>query len=236
MTTLPPQSYPLRQIKSWTRRETRLNPIEEDFLQESPGYLRSLNDLILHARENLIARKPIFIDIGCGDGQSTIQLAQWAPEACIIGIETHTPGIAKGLMIAHAQGVRNLSIFQGDFWELLDAQPDLNFDRIHLYFSDPWPKSRHHKRRLIQVKFLEALRAYISTSTILHIATDWANYAEYIMAVLLQCPWLSFTNKHNPLTMGMEFVRTPTKYERRGLAKGHSISEFYIQLKRADQL
>ncbi len=236
MTIVSPQGYPFRQIKSWTRRETRLSAFEDSFLKKSKNYISSLETLFLHWQKNLEARRPLFIDIGCGDGQSTIQLAQWAPNACVIGIETHTPGIVKGLIAAHTQGIKNLSIFQGDFWDLLEAKPDLTFDRIHLYFSDPWPKSRHHKRRLVQAPFLEALKTHMSSSTILHIATDWSNYAEHIKEVLSQCPWLSVELKHEPLTMRAEFVRNPTKYERKGLSKGHSIFEFYIQLKRANQL
>lgn len=228
--------YPLRQVKSWVRRASGLSITEKQFLETTDFALGSpleFHETIAQYRNN---NCPIFIDIGCGDGQSAIQLASENPTACIIGVETHTPGIARGLMKAKEVGLGNLYMFHGDIWEIFDSKTDQIFDRVHLYFSDPWPKSRHHKRRLIQEEFLLTLKNYLLESSVLHIATDWQPYAEHIQEVLnnLQQHFI-FSSVHLP-SMGKEFKRIPTKYERRGILKGHCISEFYIQSKRESQL
>ena len=237
MTLLAASGYPLRQIKSWVRRETSLSEMEKNFLEKCPHYLKNLNEMIALSSNKAASGIPLFLDIGCGDGQSTLQLSKWAPQACVIGVEMHTPGIAKCLLQAHTEALENLFLFQGDIWDFLDLKTDLIFDRIHLYFSDPWPKARHHKRRLVQKDFFEALPKHMSRNTVIHIATDWANYAEHIDSVLKECEnFLSYSSQHDYSSMGSEFLRNPTKYEKKGLAKGHSISEFYIQLKREGQL
>ena len=237
MTTLAANGYPLRQIKSWIRRETSLSEGEKNFLEKSPYYLKNINEMMALSKSKAASGMPLFLDIGCGDGKSTLQLAKWAPQACVIGVEMHTPGIAKCLLQAHTEALENLFLFQGDIWDYLEAKQELVFDRIHLYFSDPWPKTKHHKRRLVQKDFFEALRKYISHNTVIHIATDWAHYAEHIAYVLKECEhFLTYSAQHENASMGPEFQRNLTKYEKRGLEKGHSIYEFYIQLKRENQL
>jgi len=230
-TVSTPPPYPHRTIKSWVRRETTLSSKEQDFLDCSPFALKSLEDLIAKMHQIVNLGKPLFLDMGCGDGQSTLQLAKWAPDAYIFGIEMHTPGLLKCLLKAHSEGLSNVFLFQGDILDVLEASESLIFDRMHLYFSDPWPKSHHHKRRLVQLKFLEALKPHMSSKTIVHIATDWAPYSEHIRSVLNMCQeWLNYRSQHPSNTINLEFKRNPTKYEKKGLAKGHVISEFYINL------
>jgi tRNA (guanine-N7-)-methyltransferase len=228
--------YPSRQIKSWVRREASLSAADKKILESSSCLIASVKNLESIIQNYRESNKKVFIDIGCGDGQSALQLASENPSACIIGVETHTPGIAKTLFNAQQKELHNVYIFQGDIWDILDMKISEYFDRIHLYFSDPWPKSRHHKRRLIQKDFLLALRRHMKPSSVLHIATDWRPYAEHIAEVLLNLEDRFLCSPVHLESMGKEFCRIPTKYERKGLEKQHTIFEFYMQSKREDQL
>lgn len=227
---------PLRTVKSWVRRESQLTADEQSDLFESSSYFsdpHKLANLLLSKQGQGIA---LCLDIGCGDGQSTLQLATEKDHSCVLAIETHTPGLLKIVHEAKKKTLDNILLFHGDILDLLPVLSGIKFSRVHVYFSDPWPKARHHKRRLIQEHFVKNLLSLIDQKGLIHIATDWQPYADHIKECLESITLCQTSDKPYPDAQGYCFKRNPTKYERRGLEKGHKISEFYIQIKREDQL
>jgi tRNA (guanine-N7-)-methyltransferase len=163
------------------------------------------------------------LEIGFGNGDSLVQLASKDPAADFLGIEVHDPGIGHCMIAARAAAIENLRIIGHDAIEVLESMlAPASLARINLYFPDPWPKKRHHKRRIVQPSFLELCHSRLESSASLHIATDWANYAEHIDEVLDESPLFECAERREhdgdqPLS------RPATKFERRGLKKGHRI-------------
>ncbi|MBM4222302.1 MAG: tRNA (guanosine(46)-N7)-methyltransferase TrmB [Gammaproteobacteria bacterium] len=223
--------YPRRTIKSWTKREHGINPTDREWMKNHPNYTSSLAEITTRLTQEHLANRTIFLDIGCGDGQSLLQLAQWAPEALVLGVETHTPGVLNALQKAESLKVQNIAFFHGDILDLLThSTQSFHFDRIHIYFSDPWPKKRHHKRRLMQESFLGKILSKLSPTGLIHIATDWEHYAQEISERLEQI------KAHTPIDIRSQhpesaaiFQREPTKYERKAFKEGRQVFEFYIR-------
>ena len=172
---------------------------------------------------------PVVLEIGFGNGDSLVQLAAEDPAANFLGIEVHDPGIGHCMIAARTAGVENLRLINHDAIEVLEnAVPPASVDRINLYFPDPWPKKRHHKRRIVQAPFLELCASRLKSGASLHIATDWANYAEHIDEVLedselFNCAERREHDGEQPL------ARPATKFERRGLKKGHRIVDWRFE-------
>ena len=174
--------------------------------------------------EQVFARSaPTVLEIGFGNGDSLVQLASEDESSNFLGIEVHDPGIGHCMIAARAAAVKNLRIIAHDAIEVLEHQiAPASLARINLYFPDPWPKKRHHKRRIVQPSFLELCASRLQSNTSLHIATDWENYAEHIDEVLNESPYFDCAERREhdgeqPLS------RPATKFERRGLSKGHRI-------------
>lgn len=169
------------------------------------------------------------LEIGFGNGDSLVQLAADDPASDFLGIEVHDPGIGHCMIAARAAEVSNLKLIAHDAIEVLEMQiAPLSLARLNLYFPDPWPKKRHHKRRIVQPKFLELCASRLESKASLHIATDWANYAEHIDEVLENSSLFSCAERreHNG---DQPLARPPTKFERRGLKKGHKIWDWRFE-------
>ncbi len=184
---------------------------------------------LLDLRKAFDRTAPIVLEIGFGNGESLVQLAQEDKSADFLGIEVHDPGIGHCMIAARAAAVGNLRIIAHDAIEVLEHQiAPASLARINLYFPDPWPKKRHHKRRIVQPTFLELCASRMQSKASLHIATDWANYAEHIDEVLDESPLFACAERRQhggdrPLN------RPATKFERRGLRKGHRIWDWRFQ-------
>ena len=169
---------------------------------------------------------PVVLEIGFGNGDSLVQLAAEDPAENFLGIEVHDPGIGHCMIAARSASVENLRLINHDAIEVLENSiPQASLDRINLYFPDPWPKKRHHKRRIVQAPFLQLCASRLKSGASLHIATDWANYAEHIDEVLedselFDCAERREHDGEQPL------ARPATKFERRGLKKGHRIVDW----------
>ena len=172
---------------------------------------------------------PVVLEIGFGNGDTLVEQAAAHPEMDFVGIEVHEPGVGHCLLRAQASGVRNLRIIAHDAIEVLTHQvPAASLQRINLYFPDPWPKKRHHKRRIVQEDFLRLVSARLCDGGRLHVATDWANYAEHIdeMVAASRCFRCVERREHDgeaPLD------RPRTKFERRGLRRGHGIVDWIFE-------
>jgi len=163
------------------------------------------------------------LEIGFGMGQSLVAMAAAAPATDFIGIEVHRPGVGKLLHSMEAEGVENIRIYCHDAVEVLrDCVPPASLDTIQIFFPDPWHKKRHQKRRLIQPAFAEQLVAYLKPGGILHLATDWENYAGQMLEVLSATPGLENTAGAGSYAPKPE-SRPLTKFEQRGERLGHGV-------------
>lgn len=170
---------------------------------------------------------PKILEIGFGMGESTAIIAQSHPENDYLGIEVHTPGVGSLLNQIEQHGLTNLRIIQHDAVAVLQHMlPAACLDGIHIFFPDPWPKARHHKRRLIQPAFVARLCSHLKPGGYLHVATDWEDYAMQILQVLSQEPQLSNT--------ATEYAPRPdyrplTKFEQRGIKLDHGVWDLIFQ-------
>ena len=166
---------------------------------------------------------PRVLEIGFGNGDSLVQLANDDPSSDFLGIEVHDPGIGHCMIAARAAGVQNLRLIGHDAIDVLQNQiAEGSLARINLYFPDPWPKKRHHKRRIVQPAFLGLIASRMAPGASLHVATDWANYAEHIDEILEDSPLFGCAERREH-SGDQPLERPATKVERRGLRKGHRI-------------
>ena len=172
--------------------------------------------------EKLFGRNaPKILEIGFGMGESTAVIAAAQPENDYLGIEVHTPGVGNLLKLIDAQALTNVRIIQHDAVEVLRHMiAPGTLDGIHIFFPDPWPKNRHHKRRLIQAPLVSVLTEKLKPGGYLHAATDWHEYAEQILAVFAATPALK--NTAADYAPRPEY-RPRTKFEARGLRLGHGV-------------
>ncbi len=169
---------------------------------------------------------PVVLEIGFGNGDTLVQQALEHPAWNFLGIEVHEPGVGHCLLKADGAGVRNLRLIKHDAVEVLQHQlPAGLLYRINIYFPDPWPKKRHHKRRMIQPGFLELVHSCLEADGALHIATDWANYAEHIDEVVAESS-LFTCDERREHDGDRPLDRPRTKFELRGLGKGHRIVDW----------
>ena len=167
---------------------------------------------------------PRMMEIGFGDGEALAAYAADHPQTDCLGIEVHEPGVGHLLLALEARKIRNVRVICHDAVEVLHGWlgPDC-LDRVHLFFPDPWPKKRHHKRRIVQPVFLEKLAGAMKPDGILHMATDWVPYAEHMKEVADASPW--FDPLDDAGAGGVPDGRPETKFERRGLRLGHEVRD-----------
>ncbi len=221
-----------RPIRSFVRRAGRLTTSQQRALDELwPVYGLNSGSEALDF-DNLFGRKaPVVLEIGFGNGDTLVEQAAASPDKNFLGIEVHEPGIGHCLIKARDAGLSNLRLIAHDAVEVLENRvPSGSLGRINLYFPDPWPKKRHHKRRIIQPAFLETCADRLAEGGSFHIATDWANYAEHIDETFAAMPQFDCTERREhdgdqPLNRPM------TKFERRGLRHGHRIVDWRFEKK-----
>ncbi|MFD0970908.1 tRNA (guanosine(46)-N7)-methyltransferase TrmB [Plantactinospora endophytica] len=172
-------------------------------------------------------RAPVVLEIGSGMGDATVAMAAADPSRDYLAVEVHTPGIANLLALTEQHGLTNVRIAQGDALDLVRhlLLPD-RLDAVHVFFPDPWPKPRHHKRRLVQPAHVALLRSRLVTGGILHCATDWPEYAESMRDTLTADPELENVF---PGYAPRPAHRPVTKFERRGTAAGRPILDLVFR-------
>ena len=164
---------------------------------------------------------PQFLEIGCGMGETTATIAAAHPQNDYLGIEVHAPGVGSLLKEIDTRGLGNLRVIRHDAVEVVrDMLPPGSLAGIHIYFPDPWPKKRHHKRRLIQPRFVALLASRLAPGGYLHCATDWEEYAQQMLDVLSAEPTLQNTAAG---FADRPAWRPQTKFETRGLRLGHGV-------------
>lgn len=211
-----------RPIRSFVLRQGRLTAAQEravDTLLPTFGIPYAAAPLDLEAAFGRPA--PKILEIGFGMGGATAQIAAANPERDYLGIEVHTPGVGNLLKLMQEQQLANVRVVQHDAVEVLQQMiADSALDGVHIFFPDPWPKKRHHKRRLLQAEFVALLCRKLKPGGYLHFATDWEEYAQWTLEVLRAEPRLQ--NKANDYAPRPEY-RPLTKFEQRGLNLGHGV-------------
>jgi tRNA (guanine-N7-)-methyltransferase len=169
------------------------------------------------------------VEIGFGMGQSLIEMAQNNPDKNYIGIEVHRPGIGQLLSEVLRLGLQNLRVVPFDaMLAFKKCIPAGSLAGIQIYFPDPWPKKRHHKRRLVQTAFVEVLAQALKPQGYLHCATDWAPYAEFMLEQIAPCQLLKNTSATQTY-VERPVWRPVTKFERRGVGLGHEVFDLLYQ-------
>ena len=171
-------------------------------------------------------RRPITLEIGFGNGESLATMAAAAPERDFIGLEVHRPGVGHLLLLLEQQGLTNVRVLRADATALLETGlPAASLDRVQLFFPDPWPKKRHHKRRIVQPDFIAAVARTLQSGGIFHLATDWSPYADWMLTMLDDANAL-FENCAGPGQFSPRPAQRPlTKFERRGQRLGHQVHD-----------
>ena len=166
-------------------------------------------------------RAPVVLEIGSGMGEATVAMAAADPGRDYLAVDVHTPGVANLLAVVAERGLPNVRVAHGDALSLLRYQIAADsLDAVHVFFPDPWPKARHHKRRLVQPAHVALLRSRLRRGGTLHCATDWQPYAEQMLEVLSAEPSLVNTAEgYAPRPV----YRPLTKFENRGLKLGHGV-------------
>ncbi|MEH6586761.1 MAG: tRNA (guanosine(46)-N7)-methyltransferase TrmB [Halioglobus sp.] len=213
-----------RRIRSYVLRTGRMTPGQERAFEENWsrwGLEHSQGPLDFDASFGREGER--VLEIGFGMGQSLVEMAAVAPEKNFIGIEVHKPGVGRLLHSMVDEGVANIRVYCHDAVEVLrDCIADESLDTVQIFFPDPWHKKRHNKRRLIQPEFVAHLRHKLKPGGVLHLATDWENYAEQMMEVLTAAQGLSNAYGQGQFTPRPEH-RPLTKFEARGERLGHGV-------------
>lgn len=213
---------PRRSIRSYVLRQGRLTAAQQRACEALlPQFGIPYRDAPLDLDQAFGRAAPRILEIGFGMGETTADIAAGHPENDYLGIEVHTPGVGSLLRRVADAGLTNVRVIQHDAVEVLRAMiPPACLDGVHIFFPDPWPKKRHHKRRLIQPPFISLLASRLKPGAYLHVATDWEHYAQQILDVLAAEPLL--TNTASGFAPRPEW-RPETKFEARGLRLGHRV-------------
>jgi tRNA (guanine-N7-)-methyltransferase len=222
----PPTDAPfMRVIKTYVLRAGRMGPGQtRAFDQFGPHFLVPYQTERLDAATTFGRTAPLILEIGFGMGDATAKIAQTRADDNFLCCEVHAPGVGALLKRCGEEQIDNIRIVQHDAVEVMDHMLGENsLDGVHIFFPDPWHKSRHHKRRLIQSPFVNRLARHIKPGGYLHLATDWAPYAEQMLQVLS-----AETLLKNTATDASGFAPKPsyrplTKFENRGLKLGHGV-------------
>ena len=177
------------------------------------------------------AAGPVILEIGFGMGEATAHIAKVRPSDFFLCCEVHEPGVGALLKRIGEQGIQNIRILQHDAVEVIDNMlPLASLDGVHIFFPDPWHKSRHNKRRLIQTPLIAKLAARLKPGAYIHCATDWEPYAVQILEVLSAEPLLQNTaaNDQGGYAVKPDY-RPLTKFENRGLKLGHGVWDVVFQ-------
>lgn len=225
-----PSGDGMRPLRSFVLRQGRMTPAQQRGFElywqslgiDPPGRPLDLDQVFGRSA-------PRVLEIGFGNGEALLECAQREPERDFLGIEVHGPGVGRVLNGAGQAGLRNLRVLQHDAVEVLrDNLAPGSLDEVRIWFPDPWPKKRHHKRRLVQPAFVALLRGRVRGGARLHLATDWPAYAAHMLEVMEAAP--GWRNLAGP---GQASPRPPwrplTHFEQRGLRLGHPVADLLYE-------
>ena len=219
-----------RRVRSFVLRAGRLTEGQKRALDELwPVYGVTGDEGVLEFRKLFSNDHPVILEIGFGNGEATWQMARARPGENYLGVEVHKPGVGHLLLRIEEHGIGNLRIACEDAVEFLQQRvPSGSLAGVRIYFPDPWPKKRHHKRRIIQAGFIKLLADKMQPGGILHLATDWEPYSEHMLEVMHNSQ--DFENlAPEGGTVSKPEWRPVTKYEQRGERLGHGVFDLVFR-------
>jgi tRNA (guanine-N7-)-methyltransferase len=220
-----PESPPkLREVRSFVRREGRMTPAQRRALDElAEAYRWPLAAVSPHSVTGRAA--PLWLEIGCGDGENVLAAARAEPGRDHIACEVHGPGVGHLLNRIAAEGLRNVWVARCDVHDLLRWLPDGALSGVNVFFPDPWPKKRHHKRRLLRAPLFDALGRVLAREGRVFIATDWAEYAQDIAELVeTRADWRNLAGPRGRAPRPRQ--RILTRFERKALREGRAVADF----------
>lgn len=219
-----------RRIKSFVRRQGRLSQAQKQAIETQwPRFGLDLNAGQLNFNDLFGREADTILEIGFGMGTSLAEMAENNPNKNYIGIEVHRPGVGALLKLIEDKQLVNIRLFNEDAIEVLKlCIPENSLSGVYLFFPDPWHKTRHHKRRIVQPQFVENIAMHLKTGGQFHMATDWENYATHMMQVM------SHARHYRNLAGEDQFHPRPdyrplTKFERRGQKLGHGVWDLIFE-------
>ncbi|MGZ8244689.1 tRNA (guanosine(46)-N7)-methyltransferase TrmB, partial [Methylomagnum sp.] len=210
-------------IRSFTLRQGRLTDGQQKALETLwPVY--GLESGQAFDKQAVFGREaPVIVEIGFGNGESLAQMAADQPDKDFLGMEVHRPGVGHLLLKLSERGLTNVRIYNADAMEVLDKNiADASLAGVNLFFPDPWPKKRHHKRRIVNPAFMGLITRKLERGGFFHAATDWEDYAQHMLSVLGECPGLENREGKNAYS-SRPAHRPLTKFESRGQGLGHGV-------------
>ncbi|MCQ2591557.1 MAG: tRNA (guanosine(46)-N7)-methyltransferase TrmB [Treponema sp.] len=219
-----------REIKTYVLRIGRMTDAQEKAYNElSPIWCLPYEKKLLDFTKIFGNTNPVIVEIGFGMGDATAKIAEANPNINYLGLEVHRPGVGKLLGEIKAKNLKNLYIIEHDALEVLsDMIADNSVNGFHIFFPDPWPKKRHHKRRLVQRPRTNLLAQKLAQNGYLYFVTDWFEYAEFALEELNQTDGLK--NKYEGFAEPQPW-RSQTKFERKGMAADRVITEIFFEKK-----
>jgi tRNA (guanine-N7-)-methyltransferase len=217
---------PRQPIRSYVLRAGRMTAAQRRALEELlPRYGIPWEPSPIDLDRVFGRTAPRVLEIGFGNGDTLVELAGLQPGTDFIGVEVHAPGVGHCLLGIAARGLTNVRIIVHDAVEVLSRQvPPASLDEVLLYFPDPWPKKRHHKRRIVQPAFAELVASRLKPGGSFRLATDWEPYAAWMLEVLNGCAGLANVAADGGCVGRGE--RGATRFERRGRRLGHAVFDF----------
>ncbi len=215
------------QLRSYVIRPGRITKLQQKSLETLAGrYTLEFEERPMDPAGLFAKVDSVVVEIGFGMGTATAEIAAANPGVGYIGIEVFRAGVGKLLSEIARRELLNVRIIMHDAVEVLRSMlPDSSIDGFHIFFPDPWPKKRHHKRRLIQPPFVELLADKLKPNGYAYTVTDWDDYAEQILRVFSGCRRLE--NSYEGYAQPQSW-RPQTKFERKGLSVDHQIHEIYF--------
>jgi tRNA (guanine-N7-)-methyltransferase len=214
-------------IKSYVLRAGRMSDAQRRSYETlGAGFCVPFGQEPLDFSRLFASENPVIAEIGFGMGIATARIAQENPARNYLGIEVHRPGIGRLLWEIEKRGLSNIRIIEYDAVEVLgNMVPDGSLEAFHIFFPDPWPKKRHHKRRLITRPFTELLAKKLRKGGYVYMVTDWAEYGDWALAELSATEGLG--NSYDGFAPAQAW-RPETKFERKGLDKQHEVRELFF--------
>jgi len=220
---LAPEKTPANRIRSFIRRQGRITQGQQLAL-DNHWDKYCLDPNADYDFSQVFGRTaPLIVEIGFGSGDSLAKMAAANPDKDYIGIEVHRPGVGHLMLLLDQLGLTNVRIYCHDAIEIIERKVAGNsLAGVHLFFPDPWPKKKHHKRRIVRPSFVELLTRKLQPGGYFHAATDWQNYAENMLEVLSADSGISNTSDTGDYCERPEY-RPLTKFEQRGIRLGHGV-------------
>lgn len=213
-----------RTIRSYVKRAGRMTTAQQNALDTLwPKFGIDFEDRFLDLETIFVRDAPLILEIGFGNGETLALQAAEHLEKNYLGVEVHEPGVGHLLMLTDKGRLENIRVICHDAVEVLSEQiPDSSLSGVNLYFPDPWPKKRHHKRRLVQIEFIDLISRKVLPWGAVQLATDWKSYANHMLEVMEASPYFDnamHAGGYSPRPQ----ERPTTKFEKRGERLGHQV-------------